>query len=78
VGRHRRRGDRRAAQTPAPQCGREDLASIMTPGSSGMIAPAGSRRVPDVEKKHPTATAVRSAPVSDEAAAQGSGASSQG
>ncbi len=62
----------------------KDLASVMTPGSSGIIALARLAQVPEVEKELPKATAVKSAPVSDEAAAavkaaaQESGSTSEG
>lgn len=61
-----------------------DLAKVMTPGSSGIIALARLAQVPQVEAALPNPTAVKSAPVSDEAAAavkaaaQASGATSEG
>ena len=47
----------------------KDLASVLTPGSSGIVALVKLTQVREVEKELPTATAVKSAPVSDEAAA---------
>lgn len=47
----------------------EELAKVMTPGSSGIIALARLAQVPQVEAALPSPTAVKSAPVSDEAAA---------
>jgi uncharacterized membrane protein len=46
-----------------------DLASVLTPGSSGIIALCRLNQVAEVEKELPKAAEVKSAPVSDEAAA---------
>lgn len=47
----------------------KDLASVLTPGSSGIIALVTLAQVEQVKEQLPEATAVKSAPVSDEAAA---------
>ena len=47
----------------------KDLASVLTPGTSGIVALVKLAQVPEVEKELPKATAVKSAPVSDETAA---------
>jgi uncharacterized membrane protein len=46
-----------------------DLASVLTPGSSGIVALVTLAQVEEVKKQIPEATAVKSAPVSDETAA---------
>jgi uncharacterized membrane protein len=47
----------------------KELASVLVPGSSGIIALARLAEVPEVQKELPKATAVKPAPVSDEVAA---------
>ncbi|HYO43501.1 MAG TPA: DUF1269 domain-containing protein [Candidatus Limnocylindrales bacterium] len=47
----------------------KELASVLVPGSSGIIALARLAEVAEVEKELPKATAVKAAPVSDEVAA---------
>src|SRR5262245_40518610 len=47
----------------------KDLASVLTPGSSGIIALVKLTQVEEVKQQLPEATAVKSAPVSEEAAA---------
>jgi uncharacterized membrane protein len=47
----------------------KDLAAVLTPGSSGIIALAKLAAVPEVEKALPKAEEVKSAPVSEETAA---------
>lgn len=47
----------------------KELASVLVPGSSGIIALARLTQVAEVEKELPKATAVKAAPVSDEVAA---------
>ena len=47
----------------------KELASVLVPGSSGIIALARLAQVAEVEKELPKATAVKAAPVSDEVAA---------
>lgn len=46
-----------------------ELASVLVPGSSGIIALARLAQVAEVEKELPKATAVKAGPVSDEVAA---------
>ena len=47
----------------------KELASVLVPGSSGIIALARLAEVTEVEKELPKATAVKAAPVSDDVAA---------
>ena len=47
----------------------KELAEVLTPGSSGIVALARLAEVEEVEKALPSPTAVKSAPVSDEVAA---------
>jgi uncharacterized membrane protein len=47
----------------------KELASVLTPGSSGIVALARLAEVEEVKAELPKATAVKSAPVSDEVAA---------
>jgi len=47
----------------------KDLASVLTPGSSGIVALVRTNQVEAVEKQLPKAEEVKSAPVSDETAA---------
>jgi uncharacterized membrane protein len=46
----------------------KDLASVLTPGSSGIVALARLAQVEEVKAEIPEATAVKAAPVSDEVA----------
>jgi len=54
--------------TAAKSAAAKELASVMTPGTSGIIALARLADVPKVEQEIPQATAVKSAPVSDDTA----------